>query len=507
MSGRWLTSKQVEIYMESRKAGKTQLASAAKASMSERMGREIDKGRYQDPRTKPRHWRTRKDPFELVWSSELELMLIRSPNLSALTLLEYLQSTYSSEVYPDNLLRTLQRKVKRWRYEKGPACEVIFRQQHVPGQLGFSDFTELSEHQVTIQGEPLKHLLYHFRVIYSGWSYMEVVLGGESFTALAHGLQNALWCLGGAPKEHRTDSLSAAYKNKSEEQDLTQQYECFCSHYNMIPSRNNRGVSHENGGIESPHGHLKKRIMQAFILRGSCDFGSVEEYQAWLMQVVNVHNRRNAKAVETEKMALQSLPSYKTADYTVLPVKVSSSSTIQVRTSLYTVPSRLIGATLQVHLYDDHLECYLGGALVAQLSRVYGKGRLRRAKNVDYRHVIDSLAKKPMAFYKSQLRDALLPNDTYRTIWKYLAVALPGRDASVLMVGLLHLAALADCEIALGEKSLQLLEAGQLPALHQLRKEFGMKSGSICPAVTVEQHPMSSYDSLIPLQGGSHELH
>lgn len=510
MSGQWLTSNQLEIYMKAIKEGKTQAVSAAKSGMSERSGREIEKGRRIDPRTKLRTWRTRVDPFEAVWSNELEPMLRESPSLSALTLLEYLQSTYDGDSFPDKLLRTLQRRVKNWLHQKGPGREVMFRQEYVPGYMGLSDFTELKEITVTIQGKALKHLLYHFRVIYSGWSYLKVVLGGESYTALAEGLQNALWCLGGSPKEHRTDSLSAAFKNISthDKEDQTKQYHDFCTHYGMSPSRNNRGVSHENGGIESPHGHLKRRIKQAFLLRGSCDFNSLEAYQCWLEQITNQHNRRNAKGVDIERLALQPLPTYRTADYTLLPAKVSSCSTIQVRTSLYTVPSRLIGTNLQVHLYHDSLSCYLGGTLVAKLNRVYGKGTLRRAKNVDYRHVIDSLVKKPMAFFKSQLRDALLPNAIYRKIWQDLTDRLPARDASRLMVGLLHLAAKADCETALGELVTQELLVGVTPSLTELKKRWGIAQTSSCPIVDVTQHALESYNQLIPVNKEvSHVFH
>lgn len=510
MSGQWLTSNQLEIYMKAIKEGKTQVVSAAKSGMSERSGREIEKGRRADPHKQPRSWRTRTDPFETVWTKELEPMLRQSPSLSALTLLEYLQSTHDEDSFPDKLLRTLQRRVKNWCHQEGPACEVMFRQEHVPGHMGLSDFTELKEIKVTIQGKSLKHLLYHFRVIYSGWSYLKIVIGGESYTALAEGLQNALWCLGGSPKEHRTDSLSAAFKNLSSEDkdDQTKQYHDFCNHYGMTPSRNNRGVSHENGGIESPHGHLKRRIKQAFLLRGSYDFNSLEAYQCWIEQLTNQHNRRNAKKVDVERLALQPLPTYKTADYTLLPAKVSSSSTIQVRTSLYTVPSRLIGTNLQVHLYHDSLSCYLGGTLVAKLNRVYGKGRLRRAKNVDYHHVIDSLVKKPMAFFKSQLRNDLLPNAVYRKIWQDLTERLPARDASRLMVGLLHLAAIADCETALGELVTQELLAGGTLSLPDLKKHWGIAQTSSCPIVDVTQHTLESYNQLIPVnKEASHAFH
>lgn len=486
--------------MNARKEGKTQECSAAIASISARSGREIDKGRRVNPHTKPRHWRTRVDPFEQVWTSELVPMLKVTPSLSPLTLLEHLQVVYGLDAYPDKTLRTLQRKVKRWRYEEGPERDVIFRQQHIPGDLGLSDFTELKGISVTINGQPLKHLLYHFRVLYSGWSYMKVILGGESFTALAEGLQNALWCLGGSPKEHRTDSLSAAYKNLTlnEQEDLTRQYQDFCAHYTMIPSRNNKGVSHENGGIESPHGHIKKRIAQAFLIRGSYDFNSIDAYQLWLEQVVSAHNRRNAKAVSIEQAALQPLPCFKTTDYTVLPVKVSTSSTIQVRTSLYSVPSRLIGASLQVHLYHDHLNCFYGGTLVATLDRVYGQGALRRAKNIDYKHWIGSLVKKPMAFYKSAHRDALLPNDMYKKIWQRISSHSASREASRLMVGILHLAANTNKEQQIAHRVLSMLDSGESLSIVTLQREFGYVVGNEHRHIESMQHHLSCYNDLIP---------
>lgn len=509
MSGRWLRSNQLEIYMNSRKEGKTQFVSATRSGMSERSGREIEKGHRIDPHTKVRTWRTRKDPFESVWVQELEPMLRQSPSLSALTLLEHLQSIHGGDHFPDKLLRTLQRRVKNWCHQEGPSCEVMFRQTHVPGHMGLSDFTELKGLPITIQGNVFTHLLYHFRVVYSGWSYLKIILGGESYSALAEGLQNALWYLGGAPKEHRTDSLSAAFKNLSADdaKDQTKQYQDLCNHYGMTPTRNNRGVSHENGAIESPHGHLKRRIKQAFLLRGSYDFDSVEAYQSWLEQVVNQHNRRNVKSIDIERLALQPLPTYKTADYTVLPVKVSSSSTILVRKALYTVSSRLIGANLQVHLYHDKLHCYLGGILVAKLKRVYAQAKNVRARNIDYHHVIDSLVKKPMAFFGSQIRDSLLPNDLYRQIWQDISGRLSVRDASHLMVGLLYIAAKADCEKALGEMVTEALLVDIVPSLTDLRKCFGVAQTSSCPVVDVTQHTLESYNHLIPGEEMYHAIH
>ena len=94
--------------------------------------------------------------------------------------------------------------MKHWRAVHGKEKEVIFRQVHPPGLLGLSDFTQLKGMVIAIRGEPLDHRLYHFRLAYSGWCYAKVVLGGESFPALAEGLQTALQRLGGCPQEHRT---------------------------------------------------------------------------------------------------------------------------------------------------------------------------------------------------------------------------------------------------------------------------------------------------------------
>ena len=306
-------------------------------------------------------------------------MLEQTPRLTAITLLEYLQGQYPED-YPDCLLRTLQRRVKQWRALCGPEKEVMFRQVHELGRQGLSDFTKLKGGIITIKGTPFEHLLYHFRLACSHWSFMRVTQGGESYTALAQGLQQALVKLGGCPKEHRTDSLSAAFKNleRPAREDITTRYDALCRHYGMIATRNNRGQGHENGSVESPHGHLKRRIEQALFLRGSNDFGSVQAYQTFIDAVVAKANRRNAKIIESEHKLLQPLPLRLATDYTERRAVVSSSSTIEVRRVTYTVPSRIQGEVLNVRIYDDRLVCYLGSNYVETLSRLHLSGNNKR---------------------------------------------------------------------------------------------------------------------------------
>jgi transposase InsO family protein len=172
--------------------------------------------------------------------------------------------------------------------------------------MALSDFTDAAELAVTIAGQPLAHRLYHFVLAYSGWEHVAVVLGGESFTALAENLQNALWALGGVPHEHRTDSLSAAYRNLDREaaKDISQRYQAFCAHYGMAASRNNPGEAHENGAVEAHNRHLKAALDQALILRGSRDFASLADWRRFVDQLVARRNRRREATLQIEAAAL-----------------------------------------------------------------------------------------------------------------------------------------------------------------------------------------------------------
>ncbi len=68
------------------------------------------------------------------------------------------------------------------------------------------------------------------------------MLGGESFQSLAEGPPDALWMAGSVPREHRTDSLSAAFNNLVEREELTQRYQALCQHCGVRPTRKNTGV-------------------------------------------------------------------------------------------------------------------------------------------------------------------------------------------------------------------------------------------------------------------------
>jgi len=282
-----------------------------------------------------------------VWQEELVPLLQRAPALTPITLLEHLQQQ-KPDVDWIPLQRTLQRRVREWKALHGPDPEVIFPLSYEPGEIAFCDFTQLKGVEVTIAGQVFPHLLFHYRLAWCGWSYAQVVQGGESFVALSEGLQNALAACGGVPAELRTDRLSAACRNRngSFSADITRRYHALCSHYGLAYSRNNLGVAHENGRVESPHGHLKRRIEQALLLRGSSDFETPAAYQAFLVEVAAGYNRPRLMRLEQEKAALRALPQFRFADYDIEQLTVRRTSTIEVRKVVYSVPPRLIGQRL-----------------------------------------------------------------------------------------------------------------------------------------------------------------
>jgi hypothetical protein len=331
MPGMPITDRQVRRYMEQRRLGATQVVAAAKAGFSERTARRLE-GNPVLPgqRAGGRRKRTRVDPFAGVWAEEIVPLLQAVPHLRGTTVLETLQRQHPGR-FADGVLRSLQRRIAHWRATAGPERELIFRQEHPPGEQALSDFTDASSLAVTIDGAPFPHLLYHFWLAFSGWQYVKAIQGGESFTALTEGLQEALWQLGGVPSTHRTDRLSAAYRNLCKDDDAAAGYQAFCDHYSLEPTRNNPGVSHENGSVEAAHGHLKAGLREALALRGSRDFASIAAYQAFLAEFVRAKNARRRPELQLELKAMRPLPRFRTTDFSIVTVMVTRSGTIPRR--------------------------------------------------------------------------------------------------------------------------------------------------------------------------------
>ena len=496
MTGQQITDRQVRRYMDFKRDGASQAVSAAKAGFSERTARRIEHDPVM-PSQRPRRERrrTRVDPLEGVWDSDVVPLLRAIPHLRGTTVLEELRRQYPDR-FDDGVLRTLQRRIAHWRAIEGPERDLIFRQDHPPGFQALSDFTDAATLEVTIAGKPFSHLLYHFWLAFSGWQYVKVIQGGESFTALTEGLQEALWQLGAVPQTHRTDRLSAAYRNLAEDDDAAAGYRSFCTHYGLDPTRNNLGVSHENGSVESSHGHLKTGLREALDLRGSREFADLAAYQDFLNEFVARRNARRRAEVVLELKAMRPLPSFKTTDFSLASVTVTRSGTISVRDVLYTVPSRLVGSRLKVHIYDDRLICWLGVTQVLELPRQHRARRGgKRNRVVDYRHLIGALVKKPQAFRRSVFRDELFPRQVFRQAWEVLDARLEARQACRVYVGLLHLAAVHTCEAALAAHLEDILGRGEIPSLEVARAAVAPPPANM-PSLSIPIPDLAAYDHL-----------
>jgi len=469
---------------------------AAKASISRATAYRIDKEFRLPSQDKPSRGRRRPDPLEHIFDAEVVPLLKAAPGIRAVAVYDEMRRRHPE--LSTGIRRTLERRIRSWRAVHGEAQEVIFRQTHEPGRLGLSDFTDMGSLGVTIAGQPLDHLLYHFRLVWSGFEHAHVILGGESYVALAEGLQNALWSLSGSPLYHRSDSLSAAFRNLDADAktDLTHRYEALCAHYRMTPTRNNKGVAHENGSIESSHGHLKNAIRDALLMRGTRDFGDLVSYRAFIDEIVSRRNAAHGKRIDAERPHLQALPDRRTTDFEEVIVTVSSTGGFVLRKVFYTVPSRLIGHRLRVRLFDERLDVFIGGTHLLTLPRGRAHANGKHDQVVNYHHVIHSLRKKPMALLGLVYRDKLFPRAEYRRAFDVLVEQLPDKQACKIAVELLALAHDRGCERELAEELARVLDGGKLPDLAALRAVFGPDPNQL-PTVHVQLASLNGYEALI----------
>ncbi|MBK9969112.1 MAG: IS21 family transposase [Holophagales bacterium] len=445
--------------------------------------------KYRDlggiPARAPRTYRTRKDPFESVWP-EIERLLEASPGLEAVTIFDTLRLR-ADVSFGDGQLRTLQRRIRRWRASRGPEKEVMFSQEHRPGEAGQSDFTDMRDLEVKIGGEPFDHLLYHFVLPYSNWESAGVCFT-ESFESLVAGLQGAVWEMGRVPRKHRTDNLSAAtHELKDGAGASTRRYKAVLDHYGMAADRNTPGRGHENGDVEQSHHRLKRALDQALMLRGGRDFDSRGEYEAFLGKVIEGRNRGRWEKYAEELAVMKPLPLTRLCEHRTERLGVSVFSTIRVANNVYSVPSRLISERVEVRLYAETVEVFYAGERVCAMERLRGSGNAR----IDYRHLIFSLVRKPGAFARYRYREALFPTVTFRRAYDALVERL-GEEADLPYVRILHLAA-TTTESGVEETLSTLLERGELAGWEDVKERVRPETPTI-PECQIPAVDLRAYD-------------
>jgi hypothetical protein len=485
-----VTDAQVRRLMKMLTSGKTMAAAAAAAGMDEKTARKYRRLRKLPSEVAKAHtWRTRSDPFAEVWE-EVRGRLTDNPGLEAKTLFEDLQRRFPGR-FSDGQLRTLQRRVKAWRAVEGPEREVFFPQVHRPGELCQSDFTRMGSLGVTITGQPFDHMIYHFVLTFSNWETGTICFS-ESFESLSEGLQNALWELGGVPRAHRTDRMTTAVNKTDHAEEFTQRYRGLLNHYGLEGRKIQVEKPNENGDVEQRHHRFKRALEQALLMRGSRDFQSRQEYEAFLRDLFSRLNAGRQKRLAEELNVWRRLPARRLDACTKLDAKVSPGSTIRIQHNVYSVHSRLIGQWVRVHLFADRLEVWYGQKRIETMPRLRGEQR----HAINYRHVIEWLIRKPGAFENYRYREDLFPTSRFRMAYDALMKTSPTRGHKEYL-RLLALAA-RENETAVDEVLRCLIDQGQPIAVETVKAL--VRSGQPAPPpteVAIAPADLAVYDTLL----------
>lgn len=494
-----VTDQQVrKLREEMAKHGGVELASM-RAGMHRNTGRKyLRTTRFPSDLRRPRNWRTRPDPFVADWPG-IEQRLVDAPELEGRILFEDLMLRRPG-VYQEGQLRTFQRRVKVWRAHHGPDKEVFFPQEHRPGEALQTDFTWATELEITLDGRPFPHMLCHVVLPYSNWSWI-TVCQSESMLALRRGVPAALVQLGRVAQFHQTDnSTSATHTVAASEQTpgrgkrgFNAEYLDLMAHYDLKPRTIGIGKSEQNGDVEALNGALKRRLNQHLLLRGSRDFPTVAAWEAWAQGICRASNERRPR-VAVELAAMRPLRVEAFLEFDEIQTRVTAESTLVVKRNTYSVPPRLIGEQVRVRLFEIRMEVWHGGKRVLELPRLLGKDN----HHIDYRHIIDSLLRKPGAFARFRHREDLFPSPVWHLAFAELEKSLGERKGEVAYLRLLHLAAKTmECEV---EAALTLLlETGEVPEPERVKELMGVANPSQAPEIAPLIVNLKEFDVLLEL--------
>lgn len=495
------TDAQVRLIMRERSKGRTQEQAAVKANLRSR--KTVSKYERLDQLPselkRARSYRTRTDPFEEDWG-ELERMLQDAPELEAKTLFDWLCERSPGQ-YEEGQLRTLQRRVSSWRALHAGQL-LSLDQVHQPGEVLQTDGTWMNDLRITLQGAPFSHILIHSVLSYSNWEWGRVVQS-ESLLAIRLGLQSTLVKLGYVPKIHQTDNTTAATHNLGpamcakplEERGFNEEYLQLMAHYGMEPRTIHVGNPNENGDVESSNGAFKRSVKQHLWLRGSRDFASLGAYEAFLWEIMEKRNAgRQAKLAE-ELAQMPPLTVEPWPHMRELTVRVGNNGILRVLNNGYTVPSGLKSKRVKVKVYEWEIEVWYANQCVETLSRLTGVQRYQ----INYRHVIDSLLRKPGGFRNYRYRDDLFPRTVFRRAWEALDRRLSPRKADLTYLRILKLAAQGlETDVA---DALELLLASPTDWDDHTVSELVQPIAASLPDLQPQDINLSVYDQLLRQEG------
>lgn len=439
-----------------------------------------------------RDWRTREDPLDVIWS-KAEAFLVDAPGLEAKSLFEHLLEQHPDQINPSHL-RTFQRRVKDWRLKEGKEQEVFFDQIRAPGECMQLDWTDMNSLNIFVAGEHYLHKLAHLVLPYSNYEGA-VRSRSESILSIKKVLRHFLYSINATPVTLQVDNSSAAthqIKRTGSERDFNDELVSIAEYYGFSLRSTNISCPNENGDVESLNGHIKRRVKQALLLRGSNSFDSMEDYDYLLQTVFDKANKTRMKKFQEELQVMKSIPENPLPEYQEMYVSVRKGSTVNIKKVTYSVPSRLIGSELKAKIHENKIVLYNGADLVHEMPRVLGD----RGQVIDYRHIIHSLVRKPAAFKNYRFRGELYPTEVFRMSFDKLVHIHGDRKGCLEYLRILKLSAeTIESEV---ETALQLLLANnsedfshkEVAALVNIKQVLITDMAEFVPELT-------SYDDLI----------
>ena len=439
-----VTDAQVRLIMKERNKGKTQEQAAVKANVKSR--KTVQKyeqlGQLPSELRQIRSYRTRLNPFIADWA-EVEKKLQEAPELEAKILFEWLCER-DGKRYQEGQLRTLQRHISNWRVFNVPQT-LILDQDHKPGEVLQTDGTCMNELKITINEEPFDHILIHSVLPYSNWEWGRVAQS-ESLLAIRLGLQSTLIKLGFVPEAHQTDNTTAATHNlgldgkyqPQKKRGFNEEYLQLLEHFGLEGRTIHVGSPNENGDIESSNGGLKQAVEQHLLMRGSRDFKSIADYEAFLFRIMEKRNAGRRQRLAEELGVMKPLKVAPWPFMRELNVRVGSNGILRAGPNGYTVPSGLKGKWVCVRIYEWHIEVLYANKLVESLPRLTGTNHYC----INYRHVIDSLLRKPGGFRNYRYHENLFPQEVFHQAWETLNKTMSARKADIAYLRILKQAAL-----------------------------------------------------------------
>jgi transposase len=293
-------------------------------------------------------------------------------------------------------LRTLERAVAPLRQELRAEALVTLRFETTPGEQLQIDFGEL---RVPIGDEMVRVFLFVATLGYSRRIYVQP-FRHERQSAWLDGLEGAFRHFGGVPAEVLFDNarpLVQHHDPATREVVFNDRLHAFARYWGTRPRACAPFRARTKGKDERGVGYVKRNAIAGHAFPS---WAALEAHLAWWMREVadrRIHGTTGEPPIErfarAEAAALRPLgarPPFRQVRELVR--RVQADGCVEVDTNRYSVPWRLIGASVSVVVSDGQVRVTHAGAEVA----CHAERRGRRERVTEAGHLADLLARPPV---------------------------------------------------------------------------------------------------------------